>query len=120
MYFRTRIAGVKRPGAQETFARILRRVGGLRGINPELYLGDELPQLGVPTLFIWGEKDNMAPIGDGRAASESMPDSAFVVLDGVGHFPFLESPQETGDLIDQFVSDRSVHDRSLEAKQLTP
>ena len=104
LYFRTRIAGVRRPGAQDTFALALRRLGGLRGIRPEAYLGDEMRRLPHPTLFVWGEKDGMAPIDDARAISDAMPDGTFVVLDGIGHFPFLEAPDETGRLISEFVA----------------
>jgi pimeloyl-ACP methyl ester carboxylesterase len=110
LYFRTRIAGVKRPGAQETFATVFRRIGGLRGIDPEFYLGEELAGLEVPTLFIWGERDDMAPIDDGRAVSERMPNAAFVVLEGIGHFPFLEAPEETGRLIGEFVGRAPTED----------
>jgi pimeloyl-ACP methyl ester carboxylesterase len=104
LYFRMRVAGVRRPGAQETFAGALRRIAGLRGIAPEIYLGDELARFDHPTLFIWGAKDDMAPVEDGRAVSDQMPDSTFVVLDGVGHFPFLEAPEQTGALIRDFLN----------------
>lgn len=103
LYFRTRIAGVQRPGAQETFAALFRRIAGLRGIKPGFYVGDELSRLPHPTLFIWGEKDDMAPLEHGRAVSQRMPDSEFVILDGIGHFPFLEAPKDTGRLIADFV-----------------
>jgi pimeloyl-ACP methyl ester carboxylesterase len=108
LYFRARIAGVRRPGAQDTFAQVFRQIGGLRGINPEFYLGDDLPRLKQPTLFIWGDKDDMAPLEDGRAVSERMRDSAFVVLEGTGHFPFLEAPEETGRLIVDFLGGGST------------
>jgi pimeloyl-ACP methyl ester carboxylesterase len=103
LYFRTRMAGVRRPGAQKTFAHALRRVVGLRGFKGDIYLGDELPRLHQPTLFVWGEHDDLAPIAEAREVSEMMPDSTFVVLDGVGHFPFLEAPERTGELIARFV-----------------
>jgi pimeloyl-ACP methyl ester carboxylesterase len=112
LYFRMRTAGVRRPGAQETFARVLRRVGGLRGIRPEVYVGDELPAITVPTLFVWGEHDDLIPLEDGRAASERMLDSRFVVLEDVGHFPFLEAPQETGRLIVEFMERTAVGGRA--------
>jgi pimeloyl-ACP methyl ester carboxylesterase len=104
LYLRARAAGVRRPGAAATFALLLRRVGGLRGIRPDGYLGDDLPRLRCPVLFVWGEKDDLAPITDGQAASARIPDSRFVILPGIGHFPFLEAPRETARLIREFLA----------------
>ena len=103
LYFRARAEGVARPGAAATFAQLLRRVGGLQGIRPEGYLGDELGKISCPSLFIWGDKDDLAPIADGRGVSARMPDSSFVTLEGIGHFPFLEAPVETYRLIVEFL-----------------
>jgi pimeloyl-ACP methyl ester carboxylesterase len=103
VYFRERAAGIQKPGAAETFAYLMRLVGGLGGIRPGFYLADDLARLDCPTLFVWGEKDDLAPIADGRAVSARMPNSTFVTLDGVGHFPFLEAPTKTAALICDFL-----------------
>lgn len=102
LYFETRIAGIGLPSERGTWARLLRRVAGLRGLRPEVYLGDELPRLSVPTLVLWGERD-MAPPEAGRAVAAQIPGARFEVLEGVGHFPFLEDPERSARLISRFL-----------------
>ncbi|MFI5394801.1 MAG: alpha/beta fold hydrolase [Candidatus Binatia bacterium] len=102
LYFRTRLAGMTLPGALDTWAVLLRRCAGLRGIRPEVYLGDELPKLQPPTLLIWGEHD-MAPASVGHEASTRIPHGRFICLRGVGHLPFLQVPDECARLILEFI-----------------
>lgn len=90
------------PGALDTWAVLLHRLGSLRGFRPEAYLGDEVARLFQPTLLIWGEHD-MAPPATGRKAAARMPNATFVALDGVGHFPFLQAPGRTAELIADFL-----------------
>lgn len=104
LYFRTRLAGQSIPGSAATWARLLRRIGGLGGIRRQVYLGDAVSRLEPPALIIWGEHD-MAPARDGEAAADRMPMGRFVHLDGVGHFPFLECPDVTADLILRFLAE---------------
>ena len=103
LYFQARIAGVRRPGVQQTWATILRRVTRLRGYRPGMYLGDELSRIAQPTLVIWGEHD-WVPVGDARAAAARMPDAHVHYLEGIGHFPFLQAPEETARAIREFVA----------------
>jgi pimeloyl-ACP methyl ester carboxylesterase len=107
VYFDMQVAGMRIPGALPTWAVLLRRVAGLRGIRPEVTFEDELPSLEVPTLVIWAEND-MAPVEAGRAATARMPNARFECLPGVGHFPFLEVPGETARLIRELVAATAV------------
>jgi len=103
VYFDMQVAGMQIPGALPTWAVLLRRVAGLGGFRPEVTLTDELPRLEAPTLVIWGEHD-MAPAQVGRTAIERMPRGQLAYLPGVGHFPFLEVPEQTARLIRGFVT----------------
>jgi pimeloyl-ACP methyl ester carboxylesterase len=102
LYFKARLAGLTLPGVQDTWAVLLRRIAGLRGFRAQVYLGGELPKLEQPTLFIWGEKD-MAPAAIGQEAITRIPRGKFVCLRGVGHFPFLEAPNDCSRLIIDFL-----------------
>jgi pimeloyl-ACP methyl ester carboxylesterase len=82
----------------------VRRVAGLRGFQPEVYLGDEVPKLRPPTLIIWGEKD-MAPTAVGQQASRRIPRARFVEMPGIGHFPFLGAPKKCADLMVEFLKE---------------
>jgi pimeloyl-ACP methyl ester carboxylesterase len=103
VYFDMQVAGMRIPGALATWAVLLRRVAGLRGMRPEVTFTDELPRLEVPALVIWAEHD-MAPAEAGRKATETMPRGRFECLPGIGHFPFLEAPEETARLIREFTA----------------
>lgn len=102
LFFETRLAGMTRPGALDTWAVLLRRIGNLRGIRPEIYLGDELTKLQPPALLFWGEHD-MAPAAAGEAAAAHIPHGKFIYLKDIGHFPFLEIPAECARLVLDFI-----------------
>lgn len=44
------------------------------------------------TLIIWGDKDDATPIGDAKIMEAEIPNSGLAVLQGAGHFSFLEQP----------------------------
>jgi pimeloyl-ACP methyl ester carboxylesterase len=104
LFLETRIAGVSLPGAQETWAVLLTRLINFGGFRPEINLANELSDLKQPNLLIWGEHD-MAPLSVGQAASERIPQARFVPLPGIGHFPFLECPDQCAELILDFLAD---------------
>lgn len=51
-----------------------------------------LPKIQQDTLLIWGDKDTATPIGDARLMDQLIPNSGLAVLEGTGHFSFLEQP----------------------------
>jgi len=51
-----------------------------------------LPKIKQDTLLIWGDKDTATPIGDARIMEEKIPNSGLAVLEGAGHFSYLEQP----------------------------
>jgi pimeloyl-ACP methyl ester carboxylesterase len=101
-YLESRVAGVSIPATQDTWAVLLRQIAGLRGIRPGMYLGEELANVNVPALVLWGEHD-MAPIHEGRRESTRIATAQFVAMMGLGHHPFLEAPEQTARLIRQFM-----------------
>jgi pimeloyl-ACP methyl ester carboxylesterase len=102
LYFETRIAGLRLPSEQGTWATLLPRLATLEGLRPEVYLGDDLSRITAPTLLVWGEHD-MAPADAGRAVAGRIPNARFEYLPGIGHFPFLEAPERTAELIQDFL-----------------
>lgn len=103
-YLESRIAGVSIPATQDTWAVLLRRWVGFRGVRPEMYFGEELANVDLPALVLWGERD-MAPIEEGQRESARMARAQFVAMMGLGHHPFLEAPEQTAQLIREFTSD---------------
>jgi pimeloyl-ACP methyl ester carboxylesterase len=62
------------------------------GMLPEFVLVDRWRDLGVPTTFLWGEKDPFGPPELGRKAASQVPEGKFVLLLDSGHFPWLDEP----------------------------
>jgi pimeloyl-ACP methyl ester carboxylesterase len=48
----------------------------------------------VPTLLLWGAQDRLAPIKHARALQEWIPGARLVTIEGAGHMPQIERPQE--------------------------
>ena len=97
--FETRIAGLRLPSEQGTWATLLPRAG-----DPGLYLGDELSQITLPSLVIWGEND-MAPVAVGARIAAELGNGRLAPMAGVAHFPFREAPEQTSKLITDFMSE---------------
>ncbi len=51
-----------------------------------------LKDIDVPTLLIWGEKDDITPLSDGQRMKKEIPDSGLVLIKEKGHFPYIEEP----------------------------
>lgn len=55
--------------------------------------------IGVPTLLVWGNEDRMIPLAVGEHWVGEIPGAELVVLDGAGHNPQLEVPEELAGVI---------------------
>jgi pimeloyl-ACP methyl ester carboxylesterase len=55
--------------------------------------------IGVPTMVIHGEKDEVVPLDHARSVAGERPDWEFEVLEDIGHVPQLECPDELVSLI---------------------
>jgi 2-hydroxy-6-oxonona-2,4-dienedioate hydrolase len=51
-------------------------------------------RVAVPTLILWTEFDPTGAVEEGRLLHSWMPGSEFVVMDGAGHWPQWERPEE--------------------------
>jgi pimeloyl-[acyl-carrier protein] methyl ester esterase len=47
-----------------------------------------------PTLVIHGLQDSLIPPGNGRALAARIPGAELALLDGVGHLPQIEVPED--------------------------
>jgi pimeloyl-ACP methyl ester carboxylesterase len=55
-----------------------------------------------PVIAIWGEKDGLFPLPQGRAIAASVG-AELVVLPGIAHMPQREAPEETAARVASFV-----------------
>jgi pimeloyl-ACP methyl ester carboxylesterase len=64
-----------------------------------------LPDLKIPVLLIWGDRDTETPIDDGRLMEQLIPDAGLVVFEGAGHFAYLEQPDRFCRIVEVFLRD---------------
>ncbi len=65
-------------------------------------LTELIPNINVPTLLIWGEKDDAVPLSDGQLMEKLISDAGLVVFEGCGHFAFLEQGGRFCRILDSF------------------
>jgi pimeloyl-ACP methyl ester carboxylesterase len=93
---------LERPGAREAFLQTLRSVIDVRG--QRVSARDRLYLLhGMPTLVVWGERDNTIPLAHGLRAHEAIPGSRFETLARAAHFPHLEDPEGLAAVLRDFL-----------------
>jgi len=88
-----RIASQSLPGAETSWRTLLESVVGLGGFQKRYMIRDEVASLGVPTTFIWGERDAFAPPSSGQDLASRMPNAKLVAIEGAGHMPWIDAPE---------------------------
>src|SRR5262249_7603077 len=90
--------------ARGAFLQTLRAVIDVHGqrvsATDRLYLLESMP-----TMIVWGERDNTIPLAHGRRAHEAIPHSQVRTLPGAAHFPHLDDPDALSHVLREFVSD---------------
>ena len=64
---------------------------------------DKLSHIKQETLLIWGDLDTATPISDAHIMENKIPDSGLVILEGTGHYSFLEKPVVFKNVISNFL-----------------
>jgi pimeloyl-ACP methyl ester carboxylesterase len=79
----------------------LYRSGDFSKLEP--YRG-RLAALGVPTLIVWGARDEFAPVAGAYRFHKEIPGSKLVVLDDAGHFLMEDDPGRVSGEIREFLA----------------
>jgi pimeloyl-ACP methyl ester carboxylesterase len=66
---------------------------------------DRLPEVKVPTLIVWGEKDSIIPVRDADEFERLIEDSRKVVMKDTGHIPMAERPIAFNDVLVEFLAE---------------
>jgi pimeloyl-ACP methyl ester carboxylesterase len=101
---------------------VLRRGGGpalmisprepsvqMRQVIPSLLAFDARPWLAaidVPTLVLAGSADEVVPLAHLRALHEAIRGASLAVIDGAGHVPITDRPDDVTDLVRRFLDQR--------------
>jgi len=65
-------------------------------------LGEELNNIKLPTLLIWGNNDTITPPFVAREFHRLIPNSELHFIDKCGHAPMMEQPEEFNVILDKF------------------
>jgi 2-hydroxy-6-oxonona-2,4-dienedioate hydrolase len=66
-------------------------------------LGEELGQIKVPTLLIWGKNDKVTPPFVAEDFHKLIPNSELAFIDQCGHAPMMEVPNAFNEILEQFL-----------------
>jgi pimeloyl-ACP methyl ester carboxylesterase len=70
--------------------------------DPEL--APRLADLRTPTLVIWGPLDGLFPVGVAAQWVGLLPDARLHVVDGAGHLPLVDRPEEFVEVVRDFLT----------------
>jgi pimeloyl-ACP methyl ester carboxylesterase len=99
------------PFADEPFARIRGTTAALQALNRvaiDARIPEDLHELRLPVLLVWGEKDRLFPLAQARRLLRTLPNATLEIIPRAGHSPQEERPDEVAARI------RAAVDISLE------
>jgi haloalkane dehalogenase len=71
-------------------------------------LESALPRIAnIPTLLIWGSKDTAVDPASAAQLKQRLRDCRLVIIEGVGHLPYEEAPEEFNRAVAEFLSSNS-------------
>jgi pimeloyl-ACP methyl ester carboxylesterase len=117
-YFRRLFADTRRipPDALEGYMKPLLRRSGLtntmrvlRTWNHDLAaLQSTLPRLPqIPTLLLWGSRDGAVDPASAQPLKKFFPNCQSITMEGIGHLPYEEAPEEFSCAITEFLQHRA-------------
>ncbi len=78
----------------------------VRLVNSDLR--EYLPRISVPALLVWGADDTDTPVADGRMMEKLIPDAGLVVLEGAGHYSYIDQAASFARIVTHFIAPPEV------------
>jgi len=93
-----------RPGVLEHAVKIVRTWGvDMRELE------STLPKIaGIPTLLVWGSKDRVVDPRSAELLAGHLPKAKMALMNGAGHLPYEERPEEFSRILQEFLRDVST------------
>ncbi|HTB50031.1 MAG TPA: alpha/beta fold hydrolase [Solirubrobacteraceae bacterium] len=99
-WLRTRI--VSRVASADYAAAGPMRPTLVRLVNSDLR--EYLPLISVPVLLVWGADDADTPVADARLMEKLIPDAGLVVLEGAGHYSYIDQEARFSRIVSHFLA----------------
>src|SRR3990170_3302072 len=71
-------------------------------------LWPRLDEIACPSLMLWGREDKFLAAADGLKLSIALPHGRYAEISECGHFPSLEAPEETADILLHWLQDAKL------------
>jgi 2-hydroxy-6-oxonona-2,4-dienedioate hydrolase len=92
------IKRINRPGAKQAFKSAF-----LNSTNSQIGLQRLKGIQDVPTLIIWGKKDNLIPVEHSKLFEQTITNSSLELVEDAGHAPFAEKPFIISEILHEFL-----------------
>ena len=96
------LAGYRDPAARVAFSAAARNIYLEEPDGPNGFW-TRLAGLQPPAMFVWGDHDPLVPMAFSAHVSEVLPNARQIVLNGCGHVPQVEFPEDTNGLLLDFI-----------------
>jgi pimeloyl-ACP methyl ester carboxylesterase len=77
-------------------------------LNPTLPAGDDLKRITVPTLIVWGDRDQFLPIENAVELYRLIPNAQFAVVPNADHFVSRTKVRLFAEFVKEFVSSQQT------------
>jgi pimeloyl-ACP methyl ester carboxylesterase len=91
------------PVAAKSFMDVVGAGLTARGLRSELRLLDELREIQVPTLVLWGRHDQVVPVSNSAVVMDLLPDAELRLFEDSGHMLILEEAARFNRLLLDFL-----------------
>jgi pimeloyl-ACP methyl ester carboxylesterase len=71
------------------------------GFKP--HFRNTIREIQAPVLVIWGKEDRVINYRNAELFVDAIPDARLVVMDGIGHAPMIEAPEESAEYFRKFI-----------------
>ncbi|WP_026524373.1 MULTISPECIES: alpha/beta fold hydrolase [unclassified Butyrivibrio] len=78
------------------------RASLVKVVNEDLQ--EYMPSLKMPVLLIWGDQDTATPLSDGQQMEKLMPEAGLAVIQGAGHYSFLDNQYLFNKILGSFLN----------------
>lgn len=102
--------GAVTPELIDRYYDLARRAGNRHALvqrfaqNKPGQLAERIPALRLPVLILWGGRDHLIPVENGKRFKQDIPGSQLQIFDDLGHVPQEEDPQRTVQAVADFIA----------------
>ena len=106
--------GPRGHSTREAFITMAHELGGAllarqsEALAKRLDLWPRLSEVTYPSLMLWGKEDQFSPAADGLKLLTALPHARYAEISECGHFPSLEAPEETADILLHWLHDAKL------------